>query len=138
MCGAVETIDHIFFACPLGSFVWCCIRDTFGWESFPTSTTDFMESWLPDKLGVHKHLAMFIFAGLMWAIWRKRNKMAIEKIFPKTPSEALLYGLSFMQKWELLLKEDDRRKLSEVRRQVLMMLHNLPPARVPMTDIGEI
>lgn len=28
--GVLETIDHIFFTCPLGKFVWCCIRDACG------------------------------------------------------------------------------------------------------------
>lgn len=54
LCGAAETINHIFFQCPLGAFIWCCIRDAFGWEGFPSSLTDFMENWLPNKFNTHK------------------------------------------------------------------------------------
>lgn len=41
--------------------------------------------------------------------------MAIEQSFPKRPIEVFFYGLSFLQKWELLLKEDDRCKMEQAR-----------------------
>lgn len=27
LCGVAETIDHIFFFCPLANFIWCCVRE---------------------------------------------------------------------------------------------------------------
>lgn len=85
LCGAMETNDHILFTCPLSSFIWCCIRDALGWERFPTSTLDFMENWIPNKFKTNKSLRLTIFSGFMWAVWKTRNKMAIEK---KIPQEA--------------------------------------------------
>lgn len=78
--------------------MWCCLRDSFGWEGFPTSSSDLLDGWLskPDK---NKNLGLFFFAGFLWAIWRVRNKMAIERKFPRKPTEIMLYGLSFLQKW---------------------------------------
>ncbi|WVZ82824.1 LOW QUALITY PROTEIN: hypothetical protein U9M48_030040, partial [Paspalum notatum var. saurae] len=32
LCGEVETINHIFFHCPLARFAWCNLREAFGWE----------------------------------------------------------------------------------------------------------
>lgn len=98
LCRKPESIDHIFFSCPLAQFTWCCIREVFGWEGFPFSSADFMENWLQNKFGANKSLALFIFAGFMWALWKNRNKMAIEKKFPKAPSKAVLNDISFMQK----------------------------------------
>lgn len=37
--------------------------------------------------------------------------MAIEKKFSKSASKVVLYGVSFLQKWEILLKDGDRSKL---------------------------
>lgn len=54
LCGVTETIDHIFFACPLGNFVWSCIRDTFGWDGFPSSSASLLGSWLINNLNVSK------------------------------------------------------------------------------------
>lgn len=138
LCGAVEISDHIFFRCPLATYSWCCLRDTFGWYSFPTSTADFMESWLHNALGVHKALYLFIYAGFLWATWRKRNKMAIEKTFPKHTSEVMLYIIFFLQKWEVLLKDEDRSKLAQVRNQVSTTLHNVPISGSLLSNVGEI
>ena len=38
---------------------------------------------------------MFMFAGFSWAIWTTRNKMAIEKKFPKAPSDVIYCAISF-------------------------------------------
>lgn len=107
LCGIVETIDHIFYCCPFGKFVWCCVR-CFRVGRVSPSTTDLMENWLTNKLGQYKSLALFIFAGFMWAIWKKRNKMAIERTFPNSPTEVVLYSLSFLQKWEVFLNDEER------------------------------
>nr|TKW16585.1 hypothetical protein SEVIR_5G309050v2 [Setaria viridis] len=48
-----------------------------------------------------------MFAGIAWGLWNTRNKMAIEKKFINSPSEVLYLGISFLQKWRPLLKEDD-------------------------------
>lgn len=110
LCKTIEWIDHIFFNCPLATFTWPCIRDALDWEGFPTSTADFFETWLPKGFGTQKTFALFIFVGFMWAIWRTRNKMTIERKFPKAASNVMLYGVSFLQKWRVLLKEGDRRR----------------------------
>jgi hypothetical protein len=47
-----------------------------------------MEKWLP-KMGIRYSLGVFMTAGLFWAIWKTRNKIAIEKKFPKTPTEVI-------------------------------------------------
>lgn len=103
LCGATEFIDHTFFSCPLGVFVWSCLRDSIGWDGFPTSTTELMNGWL-NKPTTSKHIGLFFFAGFLWAIWRNRNKMAIERKFPRSPSEVLWCGISFVQRWEILLR----------------------------------
>ena len=58
-------------------------------------------------------MIMFTFAGFAWALWTTRNKMAIEKGFPKAPTDIIYVALTLMQKWSILLKEEDREKLAE-------------------------
>lgn len=103
----------------------------------PSSATDFLDGWLLTKFGANKLVALFIFAGFMWATWRKRNKMTIEKTFPESPSEVLLYEFLFCRSGSLL-KEGDRAKLDQARRKVLNSLHNLRPADTPATDVFEL
>jgi hypothetical protein len=44
-----------------------------------------------------------------------QHKMTIENKFPKTPSEVIFSGMSFLKKWRSLLKETDRGKLWMLR-----------------------
>lgn len=34
VCGKPETVNHIFFECTFSQYLWCCIRDAFGWKDF--------------------------------------------------------------------------------------------------------
>jgi hypothetical protein len=36
---------------------------------------------------------LFVFAGIAWALWRSRNKTAIERHFPSNPLEVILSGI---------------------------------------------
>lgn len=69
---------------------------------------DFTSTWLQGKGPFPKCLIMFIFAWFSWALWIIKNKMAIEKKFPKAPTDVLFVAISLMQKWSILLKEEDQ------------------------------
>jgi hypothetical protein len=72
-------VNHIFFECVLAQYIWCCIREAFGWNQFLTFLQEVLSKWLPRRLGIPQRIVIFFFAGLAWAIWKNRNKMAIEK-----------------------------------------------------------
>jgi hypothetical protein len=52
ICSVLETIDHIFFACPVARLVWGGIKDAFGFDRQPRGLSDFLDNWKP--LGVQK------------------------------------------------------------------------------------
>ena len=86
-----ESTNHVFFGCLIARFSWCCLRDAFGWAGCPSS--------LSDALGDHVwggkipiRLKFFIIAGVTWAIWRSRNRMAIEKTVPQKPLGCNSFG----------------------------------------------
>lgn len=58
-----------------------------------------------------KRLCFTPFAGVAWAIWRNRNKMAIEKVFVTSPDEVIHSAIHFLQMWTDLHKEKDRIKM---------------------------
>jgi hypothetical protein len=41
--------------------------------------------------------------------------MAIEHKYPKTPSDIIYVALSYLEKWRVLLKEDDRQQIAQVK-----------------------
>lgn len=79
VCRKPETVNHIFFECVFAQYVWCCIRDALGLKGFPVSVQDMIFKWLPRRLGIPKRLCFIFFAGLAWAMWKNRYRMAIEK-----------------------------------------------------------
>lgn len=64
--------------------------------------------------------------------------MTIERKFPKIATKVLLYGILSLQKWEFLLKEDDKKKLHWTREQVLSVLHNLNLSETMISHVVEI
>lgn len=100
--------QNLYLGLPLKKIVWCALKDIFGWEGFQISIANLCENWFGKKLSISK-LGLYMFVGIAWAIWKPRNGMAIQKKLPSNnPSDILLLGISFMQKWSLLLKEQDR------------------------------
>jgi hypothetical protein len=59
-------------------------------------------------MNIAYRLQLFVFAGLAWALWNSRNKMAIEKKFPKNPLDIIRSGVTFVQRWSPKLKESDQ------------------------------
>jgi hypothetical protein len=64
--------------------------------------------------------------------------MAIEKKFPNSPFDIIHIALSFMQKWSVLLKEDDGQRIKQVKERILHWMKYLKPAVLVSTNIHEI
>ena len=92
VCNKPETANHIIFECVVAQYIWCCVRDAFNLQNFPLSIQELISQWLPRRLGISKRLCLTMFAGLAWAIWKNRNKMAIEKCLPLNPDGADVGG----------------------------------------------
>jgi hypothetical protein len=94
----------------------CQVGLVYYWGNFPFG-------WMPCQFnGVQRFLAarqgafagqstdFFFFAGFAWTLWTTRDKMAIEKHFPKAPTDVIYDALSLMQKWSIMLKEGERKR----------------------------
>uniref|UniRef100_A0A0A9FMG5 Reverse transcriptase zinc-binding domain-containing protein n=1 Tax=Arundo donax TaxID=35708 RepID=A0A0A9FMG5_ARUDO len=138
VCSQKETTNHIFFACTISKFAWSCFRECFEWEDLPSSVADLWENWIPKKFGVTCKLAIFMFSGLAWAIWKTRNKMSIEKKFPKSSSDAVFTGICFLQKWSILLKENDKLKIEVMIDKFKEWMKLFNPSVEMVSDIVEL
>lgn len=101
-----------FFKCHIARSIWFCFKEALGWDKIPSSVSDVMENWIP--LGIRNyHIKLFTLIVVLWGIWSVRNKMAIEKKFPKSSNEVLVKIFKFMLKWRALLKGQDVQFLDE-------------------------
>jgi hypothetical protein len=88
--------------------------------------------------GVSYKLGLFVFAKVAWALWKSRNKMAIEKRFPSHPLVIIRSGIVFVQKWRLLLKEADQEHVDKVLARMQNFLEGFTPSTAVVIDIFEI
>lgn len=85
-----------------------------------------------------KRSAMVLFAGLAWALWITRNKMAIEHQLPNHAIQVIHLCFAFMQKWRALLKATDQDKMKEVVDRLKTWALEFSPSIACISDIGEI
>jgi hypothetical protein len=134
----IEGINHLFFGCYLARMVWGVIKEIFHLDWCPSSLNDFSCIWLQGKGPLPSRLLMFLFAGFAWSLWTTRNKLAIEKSFPKAPTDVLYAAISFMQKWSLLLKETDKERIDHIIGSILTWLKAFRPNAILQSDVSEI
>ena len=71
--------------------IWC-------FQTSPEGMNDFLENWF--SLGATRYkFKLFLFAIVFfWVLWKTRNKMRIEGVFVRNPTELIFRILSCLQK----------------------------------------
>jgi hypothetical protein len=134
----VETVEHLLFGCFLAKMVWAMLTEIFHLDWFPSSLDDLSCVWLQGKGPLPGRLTIFVFAACSWSLWTVRNKMAIEHTFPKAPVDVMYAAVSLMQRWSLLLKEQDEERMDQVVGNILSWLKAFQPNPILQSDVAEI
>ena len=133
ICNTPETVDHVLFQCVMAKFVWTSFKEALGWERVPSNMADLLTHWIP--LGCADYdVNFFLFVIVAWAMWTTRNKIMIQKCFPRSPIVTLYKVNSFMQKWWVLLRVPDRRKLQALHMNMEAWVKNLVERSPPSED----
>lgn len=118
LCGARETIQHLFFECHFARFIWRVVSLTFGLRA-PYSIEDLFSLWLQ---GIDPKLRLKILVGavaICWAIWTSRNDVVFDKTPIKTYMQVLYRGTYWCRFWALLQKrEEDAKDIKDGCRQL--------------------
>ena len=122
----------------MAKLIWSIVKEIFNLEYCASSLEDLSCLWLQGKGPLPSNLLMFVFAGLAWALWITRNKMAIEKVFPKTPSDVIYVVISLMQEWSHQLKEKDKERVDQILNNVLSWMKNFRPNVILLSDVSEV
>ena len=101
MCGDLETLDHLFFKCPVAAFVWLLVSEAVGWPAPPLSLLEVLA--LAKQGVVDSFEAGWVGAAcVLWALWNIRNKLIFEGKILKNPTDAIFIICSFVQSWRPL------------------------------------
>ena len=114
------------------------LKEVFQLDSYPNSWEDFCETWLRGKGPFPIRLIIFIFSGFAWALWTTRNKMAINKTFPRAPTDIIYIALSLLQKWSAKLKEKDQEQIIKMNDAVTSWLKDFKPGAISPSEVVEI
>jgi hypothetical protein len=98
MCGEPESMDHLFFSCPVAKVTWGVIAVCFGQTTRPNSYAQFWD-WIRTALPGSDPMWMFGLAAICWATWKIRNRICFEKVLLRNVFEATFSVVSFMRYW---------------------------------------
>lgn len=97
-CEENETIDHLFFQCPVAKAIWLVVARCLGAINVPKNLQQcwkWCERWLP--LGVEYH--PWGISAICWAIWKCRNRAVFDKKLIKSPMEIICHACALMKYW---------------------------------------
>jgi hypothetical protein len=126
------------FTCPLAEFVWAFTSEALRWDGYPGSMDELLSEWLTGKLGANYQTSLSCFAGLAWAIWTTRNKIAIRKNFPDKPFDIVYLGISFIQKWKFLMKKGVKVNVEEMTKVMMQFARGFKQLESNPYDVGFI
>lgn len=111
-CSNPESIQHLFFQCPVAKTIWAVVAKCFGADIVPRNLNQcwrWCDQWLP--FGKKFHVCGV--AAIFWAIWKARNKACFDKVVIKSPLDIIYHACALMTYWAGLYGEMDREQLVE-------------------------
>jgi len=109
-CDHDESIDHLFFTCPIAKVVWAGVAKGIGANNVPTSLQQcwiWYDKWLPKGKKFH----MWGVSAICWAIWKAINKICFDGKKFNNPIEIICHACALMRFWTGLYAEVEREML---------------------------
>ncbi|XP_039134367.1 uncharacterized protein LOC120271756 [Dioscorea cayenensis subsp. rotundata] len=111
-CSDTESIDHLFFRCPLARDIWDRLASIFSFPCIPSSCSDLWDDWyreLSPRLTLSCSLIARVF---LWQIWLARNNCIFNSVF--IPWHALFLKICHMYiSWIPVVPARDLHRLEE-------------------------
>jgi hypothetical protein len=117
LCGIPELGTHIMFTYPATRFLWSFVQEALGTAWQARDLGEFLEAHA-NQTGTRRRLFWFMFAEMSWTLWITRNKMVIEKVFPRHASDSVFIILASLQLWYPLCRQWDRAWVDDMLRDL--------------------
>jgi hypothetical protein len=109
-CDKEESIQHLFFECPMARLMWFGVSTAFGFVQ-PNSVEHLFGPWInsfPPKL---RKQIMIGVAAMCWALWLCRNDVVFQRSKPNYCLQVIFRGTYWIRSWALLSKEKEKDEL---------------------------
>jgi hypothetical protein len=123
-CDSAESVDHLFFQCPVAKVIWSIVAKCFGATNIPCNLQQcwkWCEYWLPHG----ENYYLWGIAAICWASWKNRNKACFEKHLIKDPLEIICHACALVKYWAGLFPSIDKEKLEEGAATMLRLAKEL-------------
>jgi hypothetical protein len=90
-CDVSESIQHLFFDCPMAKLMWGIVCFTFGIKK-PTNVGHLFGPWLRSFSKKQRYLVLVGVAAFCWALWISRNDMVFHKSHSKSILQVMFRG----------------------------------------------
>ena len=106
-CDSEESVDHLFFHCPLSRQVWRIVYFTYNIPP-PSNTTNMFGNWLNGVDQDTKARIRIGICALLWALWNCRNDVVFNKAGNTNFLQVFLRATHWIHEWSYLLPVDQR------------------------------
>ena len=106
-CKELESLNHLFFMCPVARVVWGAMWGLVGTNRCPKNVWQAVV-WFYSFMPENRNLAVVGLAVVCWALWKIRNKVTFDDHRMRTPCEAVFHIASLLNYWAGLHKDADR------------------------------
>ena len=106
-CGQDESINHLFFKCPLARYVWNIVSVSTGLNCQFVDANHCLTDWLNGFKGKTKLKVAVGLAAVFWGLWKSRNLACFENKWPLEPIEIVHKVCYFIDIWANLQKSED-------------------------------
>jgi hypothetical protein len=89
-----ETIQHLFFDCPMARLMWGVVCFTFGITK-PVGVENLFGSWLRSFSSKPKNLVLIGMSAFCWALWISRNDLVFQKLQYRSILQVIFRGGAF-------------------------------------------
>jgi hypothetical protein len=104
-CAVQESIQHLFFYCPMARLMRGTVCFTFGIKK-PIDVGHLFGPWLRSFSKKQRNLVLVGMAAFCWALWISRNDLVFHKSQFKSILQVMFRGTYWIRSWAILSKED--------------------------------
>jgi hypothetical protein len=109
-CENEESIQHLFFECPMARLMWFAISMSFGFRQ-PTNVSHIFGPWISGFPPEFRNQVLIGVAAMCWALWLCRNDVVFQRSKPNSCLQVIFRGAYWIRSWAILSKEEKREEL---------------------------
>ena len=123
-CKEHESLNHLFFLCPVARVVWGAMGNIVGTDRCPKNLWQAVV-WFYSFFPKMRDLAIVGIASVCWALWKIRNKVTFDDHRMRTPCEVVFHAASLLNYWAGLPKDADKDFLKLGSEKMMMVATDL-------------